>query len=241
MQTDAPRPRPSSTVVLVRPGAEAPEILMVKRHARSAFGSAYAFPGGVLEPADRLVHAHCAGIDAAAADRQLAVARYGLDYFSAAVRELFEEAGVLLASSLPGPAALEVARSALNAGTLAWDRFVEEQGLTLLCDRLHYFGFWITPEGLPKRYSTRFFLAELPAEQEARHCGAEITDSIWMPAREVLAAGEDGRMRVHYPTRKTLESLARLASVSDLCSWASDCAARGVVCDQPAAVPAEYR
>lgn len=239
MPTETPLPRPSSTVVLVRPGTEAPEVLMVKRHERSAFGSAHAFPGGVLEHSDRLVHARCAGIDASAANRQLAVPRGGLDYFSAAIRELFEEAGVLLAPTLPDPATLDAARTELNAGTLAWDRFIEDEGLTLLCDRLHYFSFWITPEGLPKRYSTRFFLAELPDAQQARHCGAEITDSIWLPARAVLAAGREGRMRVHYPTRKTLESIAALRSVRELCTWASDCAVRGVVCDQPAAVPAE--
>lgn len=213
---------------------------MVKRHERSAFGSAYAFPGGVLEHADRLVHDRCTGIDARTADRQLNVSHGGLDYFSAAIRELFEEAGVLLASSLPDAASLEAARTALNSGALPWNQFVDEQGLTLLCDRLHYFSFWITPEGLPKRYSTRFFLAELPTAQQARHCGTEITDSIWLPARYALAAGREGRMRIHYPTRKTLESIARLESVQELCSWATDCAARGVVCDQPAAVPAEH-
>lgn len=239
MQTDTALPRPSSTVVLVRPGAEAPEILMVKRHEHSAFGSAHAFPGGVLEPADCRVHEYCAGVTASDADRRLAVTD-GLDYFSAAIRELFEEAGVLLASSLPDRASLDAARNALNAGTLAWDRFVAEQGLTLLCDRLHYFSFWITPEGLPQRYSTRFFLTELPDTQQASHCGAEITDSSWLTARDVLAAARAGRMRLHYPTARTLESIARIESVADLCAWASRCAAQGVVCDRPAAVPAGY-
>ena len=241
MRRDAAAPRPSSTVVLARPGQAAPEILMVKRHARSAFGRAHAFPGGVLEPADRRVHGHCCGIDAAAANDLLAVADGGLDYFSAAIREMFEEAGVLLATTSLGRHELELARQALNAGELRWDEFVAANAVELHCDRLHYFSFWITPEGLPKRYSTRFFIAELPQSQQARHCGAEITDSVWLPAQDVLAAARAGSMRVHYPTRKTLESIAGFDTVGRLCSWAQTCGQRGVECDQPASVPAEYR
>ena len=227
--------------MLARQGPVAPEILMVKRHARSAFGRAHAFPGGVLEPADGRVHRHCSGIDADAASDLLAVTEGGLDYFSAAIRELFEEAGVLLATTSLGRHELELARQALNAGELAWDEFVANNDIGLRCDRLHYFSFWITPEGLPKRYSTRFFVAELPRSQQASHCGAEITDSVWLPARDVLTAAREGSMRVHYPTRKTLESVAGFDTVARLCSWAGACGRRGVECDQPASIPEECR
>lgn len=237
MPASAPVPRPSSTVVLVRDAAAAPEIFMVKRHERSAFGAAHAFPGGVLEPADRVVHDHCHGLQAADADRMLDLPAHGLDYFSAAIRELFEESGVLLAETQLTAAELDLARTALNKEKLSWDRFVANNEISMTCDQLHYFSYWITPVGLPKRYSTRFFLAEMPAGQSAEHCGGELTDSCWMPAAEILASSRNRTMRVHYPTRKTLQRLAAFPSTADLVQWAEQCAHKGVICDQPALAP----
>ena len=151
MPTEEPLPRPSSTVVLARPGENAPEIFMVKRHKKSSFGSRYAFPGGVLESSDEQVHARSSGISAARANRLLDVDAGGQDYYSAAIRELFEESGVLLAKHKLSEKELDAARAALNSGGLAWDVFVAKSGLTLHYDRLHYFSFWITPAGSPKR------------------------------------------------------------------------------------------
>ena len=210
---------------------------MVKRHERSSFGSAFAFPGGVLEPADSAVHANCTGMTDKDADRQLDLDCGGLDYFSAAVRELFEESGVLLGDSDLGTEERDVARQALNDESLDWADFVRDNDIRLSCDQLHYFSFWITPVGLPKRYSTRFFLTAMPADQAATHCGGELTDSCWMPAAAVLEAGRNKAMRVHYPTRKTLERVAQFATASDLLEWARRCAEKGVICDQPAFAP----
>lgn len=210
---------------------------MVKRHERSAFGLAYAFPGGVLEPADHHVHSHCVGVSPDAADRMLDLDGDGLDYFSAAIRELFEESGVLLGDAYLSGTELDEARTRLNDGSLCWDHFVSDNNITLRCDQLHYFSFWITPEGLPKRYSTRFFLAELPEGQDAVHCGGELTDSCWMSAQAILDARSDKTMRVHYPTRKTLERVAQSDSTESLCEWAKRCAQKGVICDQPAFSP----
>lgn len=235
--TDVPQARPSSTVVLLRDAVRAPEIFMVKRHERSAFGSAYAFPGGVIDAADRKVHASCAGISSADANRILELESGGLDYFSAAARELFEETGVLLGPSRLSVDEQQLARTALNAGSLGWDDFVQQNRLLIPCDRLHYFSFWITPEDLPKRYSTRFFIAAMPEGQHAVHCGGELTDSRWMSAAAVLDARKEKQMRVHYPTRKTLERVAAFNSTNALCDWAQRCAERGVICDQPAHVP----
>ena len=162
---------------------------------------------------------------------------HGLDYFSAAIRELFEESGVLLGQTTLTVQALGDARNALNNAALSWDRFVADNAITLLCDRLHYFSFWVTPVGLPKRYSTRFFLTELPAGQSAMHCGGELTDSCWMPAALILEASRKKTMQVHYPTRKTLQRVAECASTADLVRWAERCAQQGVVCDQPALAP----
>lgn len=239
MSTDIALPRPSSTVVLIRPADTAPQVFMVKRHQRSSFGDAYAFPGGVLEDSDRCVYAHCSGVPMADANRLLDVGAGGLDYYSAAVRELFEEAGVLLGTTAASMSDLITAREALNDGSLQWDRFVAEADLVLQLDRLHYFSFWITPEQLPKRYSTRFFLAMLPEGQVANHCGGELTDSKWMAANDVLQASKAGSIKVHYPTRKILEQIARPESLSKLFAWADDCADAGVACVQPVAVPRE--
>ncbi len=236
-RTDAPEPRPSSTVVLVRDAVPAPEIFMVKRHERSSFGSAHAFPGGVLEADDADIHGRCEGLSAAQASEMLGLEQGGLDYYSAAVRELFEESGVLLAETSFSASELELLRTQLNDGTLSWNAFVARGELALHCDALHYYSFWITPVGLPKRYSTRFFLAELPAGQQADHCGGELTDSCWMSAAECLRAHEEKTMTVHYPTRKTLERLAEFDSAETLLEWARRCGERGVVCDQPAFSP----
>lgn len=214
---------------------------MVKRHERSSFGSAFAFPGGVLETVDRNVHNRCTGLSPAGANRLLGLETGGLDYYSAAARELFEEAGILLGDTRLGAAQLAACRERLNDGSLEWGTFVSEYDLQLDCAALRYFSFWITPTALPKRYSTRFFLSQLPDGQEATHCGGELTDSCWMSARDVLAARDGREMTVHYPTRKTLERLAQFDSTQALLEWAGRCAEHGVVCDQPELTPEMLR
>ena len=230
--TDVAVARPSSTVVLVREGKRAPELLLMRRHERSAFGGAHAFPGGVLEDADRRVDDHCTGITPAAADVLLDT-EGALAYFSAAVRELFEESGVLLASAATTGVNLDAARDALNDGALDWQDFVRDNALQLHCDALHYFSFWITPEALPRRFSTRFFLAALPDGQDAAHCGGELTDSCWMSAAEALAASRDGSITLHFPTIRTLETLAGCRTVDELVAWATRRAREGVPCIFP--------
>lgn len=210
---------------------------MVKRHAQASFGSTFAFPGGVLEASDTLVHDLGDEMSAAQADDLLQLDHGALDYFSAAIRELFEESGVLLATHQLSTAHLESARVALNDGSLTWDRFAHEQQLRLYYERLHYFSFWITPTGLPKRYAARFFLAELPKTQVASHDGAELIESCWMSAADVLAARKKKLMKLPYVTRKTLQRMVRFTSTQELLDWARACGKHGVICDQPAFKP----
>lgn len=233
MPSDVPEPRPSATVVVAREANELPEILMVQRHAKASFGKAYAFPGGVVEEADRHVHERCAGRTQDEANRILGVADGGLNYFSAAARELFEESGVLLVESGPASASFDAQRRALNAGTLTWDEFLHRHDLRIDCSQLHYFSFWITPEGMPKRYSTRFFLARLPTGQQASHDGGELTDSRWMTPAAVLEAADASEMAVHLPTRRTLQELASRGGLADILDWAAGCGEAGVPCVQP--------
>ena len=212
---------------------------MVRRHASASFGSKFAFPGGVLEAADAAVQAACHGVSEEQANRLLDIEEGGLAYFSAAIRELFEESGVLLADHAMPADTLQQARQALNAGELDWHDFAVENSLTLLCDRLQYFSFWITPVGAPKRYSARFFLAEVPAGQEASHDGSELTESCWMTAADILAARKQKAMKLPYVTRKTLKRVAKFPDTSSLLAWARACGEKGVVCDQPAFRPGE--
>ncbi len=220
--------RPSSTVIVARAGAGAPEIFMVRRHEQSSFGSAYAFPGGVVDPEDSEVHESCHGLTSTEANSRLGIDDNGLDYYSAAVRELFEEAGVLLANLSSLDEDLASVRDALNDGSLNWAEFVTQRKLALDCSNLHYISHWITPPIMPKRYSTRFFLTTLPEGQDAAHCGGELTESCWATATDMLAAGRRGEVKLHYPTIKTLESVARHKTMDKLVEWARSCVEWGV-------------
>ena len=201
---------------------------MVRRHAESAFGAAYAFPGGVIDPEDKLVHEYCTGLSTFDADAKLGVKGDGLDYYSAAIRELFEETGVLLGNVERVEEDLTTARDALNDGSDNWADFVRRHSLMLDCGSLHYISHWVTPPSQPKRYSTRFFLAALPDGQSATHCGGELTESQWATAHDTLLAGREGRITLHYPTIKTLESVARHKTFDALMEWAESCADWGV-------------
>jgi 8-oxo-dGTP pyrophosphatase MutT (NUDIX family) len=231
--SDIPHARPSSTVVLVRAGTGEPELFMVRRHVNLSFGSAYAFPGGVVDPEDKDVHAYCRGVTAREADARLGTKGEGLDYYSAAIRELFEETGVLLSDVdrvVEGP---DAARDALNDGCDNWADFVKRNKLRLECGELHYFAHWITPPTQVRRYSTRFFIAALPDGQRASHCGGELTRSCWATANETLQAGRDGRAKLHFPTIKSLESIARHKTFEALIEWAASCVAWGVTTMAP--------
>ena len=205
---------------------------MVRRHEKSSFGGAFAFPGGVLEEADGLVAAQCDDITPAQADALLGIEN-GLNYLSAAIRELLEESGVLLADIGASDVDLDAVRDGLNRGDLNWDKFVIDTGVRLHCAALNYFSFWITPATLPKRYSTRFFLAAMPDDQSALHCGGELTDSCWISAGEALRAEREGSMLMHFPTIMTLESLALHDSLDEMLQWAASRGAAGVPCIFP--------
>ena len=228
--------RPSSTVVLVRDAEREPELFMARRHAESSFGAAHAFPGGVLDSDDAAVHEFCTGLGTLEADAHLGVRTKGLDYYSAAIRELFEESGVLLADLSGIDEDLGAVRDGLNCGSDNWADFVTRNRLELHCDKLHYISHWITPQLMKKRYSTRFFLAEIPAGQRATHCGGELTESCWMTAHDTLEAGREGEIKLHFPTIKTLESIARHKTLQELVEWAQSCVQWGVTSMLPAVV-----
>ena len=225
--------KPSATIVVLRERSSGPELLLVRRRAGDAFGDSYAFPGGVVDDDESASHAYIQGKTPEDANAVLRVTQNGLDYYSAAIRELFEETGVLLARDSAGDwicdrPELDVLRKKVDQGILPWSDFLGEQGLRMASDALYYFAHWETPIDLPKRWSTRFFLAELPTGQDATHDGSETTDSRWITATEALRLGREGDMKLPTPTVSTLESLSGFESVIEMLDWAKERMTQGI-------------
>ena len=225
--------KPSSTIIVLRDGKVQPEMLMVKRRAGDAFGDSYAFPGGVVDADESAAHNFCRGVLPEEANATLRIESDGLDYYSAGIRELFEETGVLLARDDSGMWACDESlspelRSRVDKGLLPWAEFLEGQALRMACDSLHYFAHWETPLEFPKRWTTRFFAAVLPTGQSACHDGTEITDSRWMSASDALSEEKRGQIRIPYPTIKTLEKLQQFSSAQNLLAWVMDEQAAGI-------------
>jgi len=230
-------PRPAATVVVVRQSDPGPEVLMVKRHHRAAFASSYVFPGGVLEPDDELAMTRCDHVTDDDANVELGIDCDGLCYYSAAFREVLEETGVLLASaSVATDIDTSSIRDGLNDGSLRWIDFLERFDLRLPCELLHYVAYWVTPRTEPKRFSTRFFVAEMPEGQSALHDGGELTDSCWVTPADALRAGRAGEMKLPYVTRSTLRDIEQFDDVSQIVDWAKSRVANGLAKKLPAFV-----
>ena len=170
--------RAAATVVVVRDGPVGIEVLLLRRAERGDHNSgAWVFPGGLVDAADRAALPFCRGVEAADADARLGVTAHALDYWVAAVRECFEEAGLLFARDREGRAlAPDAARDArlpswrgpLQRGEQALAALCHEEGLTLAVDELVYFSHWVTPVGRPKRFDTRFFLSLIHISEPTR-------------------------------------------------------------------------
>jgi 8-oxo-dGTP pyrophosphatase MutT (NUDIX family) len=211
-------PRPAATVALVRDGREGLEVYLLRRVQEMAFaGGMHVFPGGSVDPADSAPPAWVGpepgwwavalGVDQAMA-RALVVA---------AVRETFEECGVLLAG--PSPSSMvddvsgpewEAERSTLEAGGHSLAGLLERRRLRLRADLLAPVAHWITPEAAPKRFDTHFFVAALPAAQQARTAGTEADVRLWIRPEQALSTG----LRLMPPTIAVLTDLAEHADVA---------------------------
>lgn len=222
------KPQPAATLMLARDAPRGLEVLMLQRSQALAFmPGVHVFPGGALDAADDspALHALCAGLDDAAASRALGLERRGLAHWIAAIREAFEEAGILLAYNSAGElvsldeAAAEryrAQRRALDEGRAGFAEFLLGEGLRLAADRLRYFGHWITPVGSPRRYDTRFFVAIAPQGQEARHDERETIAQVWVRPREALELCARETINLRLPTIRTLERFAACASAAEL-------------------------
>lgn len=200
---------PSATILMLRDGPEGLEVFMVVRHHEIDFASgALVFPGGKADP-DDFDDGLLARLDGAHADPTLR----GIQV--AAIREAFEECGILLARTTDERAlicgdrlsALEPYRDALHAGELSMLEFAQREDLRLACDELTHFAHWITPENLPKRFDTHFYLAMAPADHLALHDGHESVDSVWITPAQAMADAESGNRTVIFPTLRNLAKL----------------------------------
>jgi 8-oxo-dGTP pyrophosphatase MutT (NUDIX family) len=217
--------RPASTILLLRDSAGSDgkgeiEVFMMVRHYEIDFNSgALVFPGGSVDAGDHDIAGHS----------ELYTGGEGLEgealgFRIAAIRETFEESGILLAKP-PGSATLVDAkqageiearnRAALCEGKTTFLKVLTDNGMLLTLDELVPYAHWITPEGMPKRFDTWFFLAAAPPEQAGAHDGKESTDSIWVSPREALAGGESGRFKLPFPTTRNLIKLGKHRTVRD--------------------------
>ena len=214
----------ASTLVLIddRPDLH---VFMMRRNARSVFvGDMWMFPGGGLDPQDSQANIadRCRGLTDEAATRRLEIETAGLAWWIAALRETYEEAGVLLASHATAAAIdaataerLEEHRVRVEAAHHSFADVLREEGLQLELADMHYIARWITPQPSPRRYDTRFFLAAMPPGQTARHDNREAVHSEWIRPADALEEWARGEMSMLPPTRGVLQLLATYEHSAD--------------------------
>ncbi|HEU0054710.1 MAG TPA: NUDIX domain-containing protein [Longimicrobium sp.] len=234
-------PRPAATLVLLRDAEGGPEALLLRRHRRSGFAAdAWVFPGGVVDKRDREpeVADHLAGPSPEewAARLEMDDAADAVGYVAAAIREAFEETGILLAypdASLPShgwnAGKIEVARRALLNEVVGIREVAVGNGLRLAGDEVVYIAHWITPEPEPRRYDTRFFAARAPEGSECVVHEAEMTDAAWLRPADAVARFRAGEMKLLPPTVRTLEDLATFVSFDELRAALADAPVRAIL------------
>jgi 8-oxo-dGTP pyrophosphatase MutT (NUDIX family) len=224
-------PRLAATTILVRARGDQPEILLLKRGEHARFmPNAYVFAGGALDLGDESaeVYALCDGLDDGLASEQLELPANGLRFFVAAIREAFEECGLLLAYDDRGDIAdlsawdearLREARLKISSGRLSLAELCRAQGWRLAVDKLAFFSHWITPPG-SVRFDTRFFLCSVPPRQTASLVGNEMSQLVWHTAAEALAEHARKKLLLMYPTRAILKEIAAIRSIEELFDFA---------------------
>ncbi|MER7957481.1 NUDIX hydrolase [Streptomyces sp. NPDC096030] len=217
-------PKRAATVLLLRDGMEGPSVHMLRRRASMAFaGGAYAYPGGGVDPRDEhLVRWAGPSLETWAERLGVTGTAEAQAIVCAAVRETYEEAGVLLAGetadSVVGDTTgddWEKDREALVARELSFADFLDRRGLVLRSDLLGAWARWITPEFEPRRYDTWFFVAALPAGQRTRNASTEADRTVWIRPAEAAAGYDRGELTMMPPTISTLRALTRFGSAAD--------------------------
>jgi 8-oxo-dGTP pyrophosphatase MutT (NUDIX family) len=224
-QGEAAIPRDSATIIVARDSSDGLEVFMLERHLDSDFaGGAYVFPGGKIDDRDR--DPDLAGVVDGWEDLARAMAEADPDLARAlivcAIRETFEESGVLLATRDGESVRLEdepswaADRTRLAAGEIGALDLARETGIRYAAHLLRFWARWITPVFAPKRYDTRFFVAHMPAGQRPLHDDVETTASAWVRPPVALRKAREGAFTVIFPTRKTLEAVGAHATANAL-------------------------
>ena len=215
----AATPDPAATVILLRDGDVSPEVLLLERHAKSEFlPDLYVFPGGRVDPHDHELSERLPPGGAMAAHRALpdTAPELAPALFVAAIRETFEEAGILLARRrgstelLDAEADRGLARHRLDVqgGKARFGDLIEKEDLELAADLLSVHAHWITPELVPRRFDTFFFAALAPEGQLAAHDGIESTDDVWIRPEDALEQARRKERQMIFPTLCNLQTLA---------------------------------
>lgn len=208
-------PRPASTIILLRNGAAGPEVLLMRRHRSSGFvPGAWVFPGGRVDAADSgpALFERFRGLPSRPVPP--------VGYWTAALRELFEETGVLLARDRAGEWApdasgnrrMEALRRRLMEGSATLLDVLESQDLVLEAAGTVHVAHWITPVVEQRRYDTHFFATALPAGRQARPDLREMTEAAWLTPAAALERFEQGTLPMVFPTVKTLALLRGFGS-----------------------------
>ncbi|MEM6414794.1 MAG: NUDIX hydrolase [Pseudomonadota bacterium] len=220
--------RPAATIILLRDinsiDSPAFQAAMIERHKGMAFaGGATVFPGGAVDPSDsdKRWPSLCDGLSA---DRIIARGQI------AAIREAFEEIGILLARnhdeqgfvSSEKVTALQEWRSRIEADGAHFIKMVTENNLRLTCDRLVLFAHWIGPPHISKRYDTLFFAARAPTDQKLIQDGVEATSATWISPKKALDDLEQNKRRIIFPTARNLELLCVKETIDETLNWANE-------------------
>jgi 8-oxo-dGTP pyrophosphatase MutT (NUDIX family) len=225
-------PRLASTVLVLRDNAPRPEVFMVRRHEGTAFmAGAHVFPGGAVDQTDHDADdSWCDGLTGATRQLSDIPGDEALAHHVAAARELFEEAGVLLARDAHGRvvslAGQDVHqrftqyRHRVHSGELPLRTMLEREHLRLALDALIHFAHWVTPPVDTRRFDTRFFMARVPPHQKPAHDERETTHSIWLSAAAALASAQASEITLPPPTWTTLREIEPFASVDEALAWA---------------------
>jgi 8-oxo-dGTP pyrophosphatase MutT (NUDIX family) len=225
--------RPAATVITLRDGANGYEILMLRRNLNSDFvGGAYVFPGGRVDESDAgpAAQRRTFGLTDEDASRRLSLERGGLAYYVACLRELFEEAGLLVACNDEGEPVrvsdgesiqrLAASRREVNAGTLDFIAMMERESLLLDLRGLEYVAHWVTPVGPPRRFDTRFFVALAPSGQVATHDAGETVADQWIRPLDALSAHARGELEMILPTITNIQSIAHMRTSNEVLQYA---------------------
>lgn len=220
----------AATLLLVRDGASRSEhadsqieVFMLERPSRGAFPGLHVFTGGKVDAADETLVTSMAWVGPSEADAAALLNSTDgpLSYWLAAIRECYEESGVMLGHQDGQPLSAETVRTLDTTRDEEFGGLCARLGITLALGSLHYYAHWVTPEQAPRRFDTRFFVAQMPEGQQARFAPGETLSGEWVTPGEALARAEDGRWSLIMPTLTSLRSLLPYGTVAELLAGVS--------------------